>query len=428
MSYLLYNAALGLAAPAAAWWLRHSPKYHPLLQRFDPALPQLSTRPLCVQACSVGEVLTSRHLLTALEQRATGYPLLLSTSTVSGHDLAVERCPEFSPIWFPFDTRKAVSSFFQRASPKALILIETEIWPNVLREARQEGIPVIIVNGRLSDKHFARYWRVRPLIAPMFHSITAVGAQSAPYAERFIALGVDPDAVKVTGSIKFDTVQTEFSASDRARLRRESGLPEGAPVLLFGSTRPGDEALASACWATLRDEIPELRLVIAPRHGDRIHEIMHVFGEPIQRRSEILGGSPPAGARVLLLDTLGELASYYALATVAVIGGSFYPGVEGHNPLESAALGTPTVFGPYMNNFREAASQLKAVKGAVQVSCPEDLYAALSSILADPGEQRRLGTRGRKAVLDGQGATARSIDLIQSVLDQHDSRKDMTVP
>ncbi|HEX72239.1 MAG TPA: 3-deoxy-D-manno-octulosonic acid transferase, partial [Candidatus Hydrogenedentes bacterium] len=416
MMYRLYNSVVPFIALAGRVWLRVHPDHRQLLQRFRPDMPPCGAPPLWVHACSVGEVNTARPIIHALQERFPDTPVLLSVSTASGHALAQKDPAGALLTWFPFDVKETVRHFVRAANPRALILIETEIWPNVLRETRRFGAPVIVVNGRLSDKHIARYRRWRRFFAPIFMQLTAVGAQNDDYARRFIEIGADPAAVKVTGNTKFDGVITSVDPRMRIRSKAENGFPPDHPILLFGSTRPGDEALAAQCWRALREEFPSLRLVVAPRHRDRLEEAMAPFDDPILRRSEVQQGRMPAGERVFFLDTVGELVQFYAIASVAVVGGSFYPGVNGHNPLEPAALGAPTVFGPYMSNFTDPARALTDAHGAIQLRGPESLCETLRALLRDPARQRQLGTRGRKAVLDNRGAVQRNVDLIADVL------------
>jgi 3-deoxy-D-manno-octulosonic-acid transferase len=340
----------------------------------------------------------------------------LTASTATGQELARKIVKDAAVAWFPFDTLTAVRGFLERVAPRALVLIETELWPNVLRETRRTGAPVIVVNGRLSDRRLPRYTRFRPFIKPIFQQITHAGVQTPLYAERFAWMGVDPARIRVTGNTKFDAVATEMDAKLRGRLRLENFFPANAPILLFGSTRPGDEALAAACWKTLRDAFPALRLVVAPRHLARLADAIAPFDEPVFRRTEVKAGRAYGGERIFFLDTVGELSQFYALASVAVIGGSFYPGVNGHNPLEPAALGVATVFGPFMSNFQEPARALIAQRGAVQVAQPGALSGALAALIADSAERRHLGTLGRKVVLENRGAIARNVDLIAEAL------------
>lgn len=418
MRYLFYDVATSLVAPVAGAWLALRATSRPMLARFAPKAPPLAGRPFWVHACSVGEVGVARPLLDALRQRHPRLPLVLTVSTLKGLHLAQKSCPETPLTWFPFDHRYCVRRFLKRLDPICLVLIETEIWPNVIRLARRFGIPVVLVNGRLSDKHFSRYRRFAWWFRPVFQQISAGGMQNEAYAQRIRFLGTPASVVRVTGNTKFDGVPTALSGEARARLRIENGFPEELPLVVFGSTRPGDESLAARCWQALRDEFPMLRLVIAPRHLERIEEALKPFQEPILKRSEVRGGRRPAGERVFVVDTLGELVQFYALATVAVIGGSFFPGVNGHNPLESAALGVATVFGPYMGNFMDPARVLLEADGAQQVHEPDALLPALRRLLSDRELRERLAARGRQAVLANQGAIGRTLDLLDPFVAQ----------
>jgi len=413
MQYRLYNTVLSCAAPLARTWLAFSRRHAVLRERFAPAVPGGTLGAVWVHACSVGEVNTVRALIPALRLRFPGVPVLLTTSTVAGRELALNTVRDTQVTWLPFDARKAVRRFVHRVQPRVLVLVETEVWPNLVRETRAFGAPVVVVNARLSPKQFPRYQRFRWLLRPAFVLLSSVGAQNETYAARYAALGARPDVLRVTGNVKFDAVATEVDARTRLELRISCGYGAETPVLVFGSTRPGDEALAARCWAVLRDQFPELRLVVAPRHNQRIDEAMEPFrGESVLRRSEAKEGSGPRDARVLFVDTMGELAAFYSLASVAVIGGSFFPGVDGHNPLEPAALGVATVYGPHMGNFPEASEALLARGGAVQVPTAEALCGTLERLLSDPQACRALGTLGRKAVLENRGATDRNADLV----------------
>lgn len=414
--YLAYSIVTSIAAPIGALWLAANAKYRPLLRRFCPDVPDLGeARPFWVHACSVGEVNTARPIVKALQSRHPDRPVVLTTSTISGHDLAVKGEPEVAAAWLPFDHPLSVSHFVQRLRPRALLLLETELWPALLHETRRAGVPVVVVNGRLSDKHYAKYLRYKALIRPVLRQVSLAAMQNEEYVQRLVALGADPERVRAAGCTKFDGVTLEADPERVSALREECGLAD-APVLTFGSTRPGDEALAASCWRTLRDKYPDLRLVIAVRHANRLGEAVAPFDEPFLLRSELLKGRRPAGERVLFVDTVGELISFYALSTLAVIGGSFYPGVNGHNPLESAALAIPTVFGSYMRNFIDPARELVEHDGAIQVPSPERLLPVLCELIEGPGRRARIAANGRNAVLANQGAIVRTLDLLDSVL------------
>jgi 3-deoxy-D-manno-octulosonic-acid transferase len=404
------------AAPVGAAYLALSPRHRALLARFAPPVPVLPAPPLWLHACSVGEVGVAKPLVGALRAAFPNLPLLLTCSTATGHALALDSLPDVPRTWFPFDQRAAVARFFEKARPRLLTLIETEVWPNVMREAARRAAPVALVNARISAKHFERYRRHAWLLRPAFERLTAVGAQNDEYAARFATLGVDPARIRITGNTKFDGLTTVVDAAVLARLRRECGIAEGLPVLVFGSTRPGDESLAATCWKTLREQFPDLKLVVAPRHVQRLGEAVAAFDEPLLLRSESRAGRVPKGERVVIVDTLGELVSLYALATVAVIGGSFYAGVNGHNPLESVALGVLTIFGPYMSNFPDPAHVLVRSEGAVRVPAPDSLLEVLRGLLADPGRRAAIGRRGRKAILANQGALQRTVALLTELI------------
>ncbi|MCC6699371.1 MAG: 3-deoxy-D-manno-octulosonic acid transferase [Candidatus Hydrogenedentes bacterium] len=407
-----YDIATTAVTPLAAGYMLLRGKHRPLLGRFRPQLPQPAGQPLWLQACSVGETAVAALLLRGLRARWTDLPLFLTVSTVAGRSRAEELASGTPISWFPVDQRVIVRDFLVRLNPRILVLVETEIWPNTIRIAHEQGIPVVLVNARISDKHYPRYLRWRSLFQPAFSRIAAAGAQSDTHAERLISLGVPAGAVTVTGNTKFDGVTTHVDPALQDALKRETGLLRRSPIVVFGSTRPGDEQLAATVWESLKRAWPDAGLVVAPRHIQRTPEIVRHFSEPVQLRSRCKDAPPSTDARVLVLDTLGELVPFYSLADVAVVGGSFYPGVNGHNPLEPAALGVATVFGPYMSNFADPARVLTGCGGATQVSGPDALERALLDLLADAGRRTRLARSAGEAITLNHGATDRTLDLI----------------
>lgn len=371
-----------------------------------------------MHACSVGEVNAAHPLLDAFSKHLRGHDLFLSTSTRSGFAHAQGTLPGFSTAWCPFDHPATVSRFFDAVQPRALVLIETELWPNLTRQAAQRGIPVMLANGRLSEKHISRYRRISSLVTPMVQRLHCAAMQSEMDAQRIQSLGMARDRIAVTGSVKFDGAVFEIDPARIAAIRRVIQPDLSRPVVVFGSTRPGDEARAEATRARLRDQHPGLQWILALRHPERIAEAERAFsgGGPVYRRSACTATLPWKGDGVLLIDTIGELAAIYALATVVVIGGSFDPRVQGHNPIEPAALGKPVVFGPHMRNFAEAASVLCTARGAVQVSHEEGLSESLSNLLMNPAECKAMGERSRAVIREHQGAALRTAALLASML------------
>lgn len=416
MIHAIYNLLWTLATPPGRLYLRASSKNHELLQRLEPP-PALTPGVVWIHACSVGEVGVARSLAQALAQLPASPRLLFTTSTRTGMAQAQRQLAPLGQVaWCPFDSPHAVRRFLRAARPALLLLTETEIWPNLLREARQAEVPVMLYNGRLSARHLGQYQRYRRLFSPAFSSLTVAAMQDETYAARITTLGTPSDHVCVTGNLKFDAVTTNVEASTRSRLRAQHGIPGDSPVIVAGSTRPGDEIMLAASWADLRDAFPAAHLIVAPRHLERADQAAAAFSEPVLRRSSLSKGALPQGERVHLIDTHGELTQFYSLGTAAVIGGSFCSEVQGHNPLEPAALGVPVIHGPHMANFAEAAEVLREARGAITVTGAGDMTQALRRLLSDPAECRHMGTRARKAVLERQGATQRTIRIIQELL------------
>jgi 3-deoxy-D-manno-octulosonic-acid transferase len=271
-----------------------------------------------------------------------------------------------------------------------------------------------MVNGRISTRHYARYRRIAPLLRGPLDAVVAAGMQNAAYAGRLASLGVPGDRITVTGVAKFDAAPDPPPAARLDGLRAECGLEADAPVVVVGSTRPGDEARAEHLRQALLERWPRLQLVVAPRHLTRLEEARAAFPpEAVRLRSQAgEGAGRTAAGQVLIVDTMGELAAFYALATVAVIGGSFDPAINGHNPLEPAALGVATVFGPHMGNFPDAAAALVEGGAARQVPDADGLADAVARLLDAPEDRRAMAERGREVVEANRGATERNAGLI----------------
>lgn len=378
-------------------------------------------RPVWVHAVSVGETMAALPLVSALHEARPDLPLLLSTVTPTGQATARERAREAAAVcYFPFDLTGPVRRALDSIRPRLVLLMETEIWPVFLLEAARRGLPVGIANGRLSDRSFRRYRRVRPLLARCLRPLAFVGAQSQADAERFLALGAPPERTVVTGNLKVDQAAAppRPGAATPASLEAALALPPG-PRLVAGSTHRGEEGAVLDAYARLRRSVPDLRLVLAPRHPERLAEVGRLLDERglgWQRRSERPGPPGAPAPDVVLVDTVGELAALYGLADVAFVGGSLVP-TGGHNLLEPAAHARAPLHGPHMHNFREITRALADAGGAVPVADAASLADAAAALLADPARRRDLGARAQGVVEAGRGATARTLALVERGLE-----------
>lgn len=375
---------------------------------------------------SVGEVRLSRPLVEAIAARHPELDVAVSATTTAGLALARRLHPGRLVFQFPLDARFAVERVFARIRPDALLLIELELWPNVLAAARRRGIPVAVVNARVSERSFPRY-RLLERLLPQFAQVDRFCAQNEEIAARLRALGVEDARVAVTGNLKHDSLATTCDPQRLARLRAECGLAEDARVVVGGSTHrgaagaPSEEETLVSLLPRLEAAAPGVRLLLAPRHVERAAEVASMVegrGRRAARLTELRrsGAPPPAGA-VVVVDTVGELETVYALAELVFVGGSLVPR-GGQNMLEPAALGRPTLFGPGTENFRGEVSRLRAARAAVEVADPEELGRELVRLLSDRAAARELGERGRAAAAGLKGATERTLAEVNPLLDR----------
>ena len=376
--------------------------------------------PIWIHACSVGEVQTVQPLIENINKHYPKTRLLLTVSTQTGMELATAQlCDKAQISWFPFDHPHSVQEFIRAITPKALLLVETELWPNVLLQCHRGNIPVAIVNGRLSEKHFSRYEKIAGWLSAYLEPMNIAAVQSEDDSLRFESLGIKAERITVTGNIKFDGAPTLPKSSVLDDMRKRLGIAPDSMVVVYGSTRPGDEALAYECWKTLRNDFATLRFIIVPRHLNRLNEAILPFKDTAVDHYSTLKSANSTGSEaavVVLIDELGILRTVYALADIAVVGGSWYPGVEGHNPIEPAALGIPTIFGPYMKNFKGVAEKLILNEGALQLALPEDLPGTLRKLLNAPDLRSTVGAKGRSVIESNQGATEKTLDLIRTLV------------
>jgi 3-deoxy-D-manno-octulosonic-acid transferase len=386
---------------------------------------RIGDRP-CVwfHAVSVGEVLLLKPVLQELSRRRPGWEAVISTTTRTGLAMARRSYPDlvtfYAPLDFSWSARRAVS----RVRPTVLALVELELWPNLVQATKESGARVAIVNGRLSQRSHQGYRKLRGPLGPTLRRLDAVAAQNSEYADRFVDLGVPRSRVRVTGSVKFDGLESDRSNPKTVAVRKALGLAPAELVFVAGSTMEGEEEAALVAYRAARASYPQLRLVLVPRHPERFEQVASWLagqGERVVRRSE--GEVSPIAwpsrqaPPVILVDSLGELASVWGLADVAFVGGSLKPGRGGQNMMEPAAFGAAVLFGAYTSNFREVVEQLLSRGGARQVANASELAEALLADLDDPESAAARGAAAREYVLAQDGASGRTFVELDRLVD-----------
>jgi 3-deoxy-D-manno-octulosonic-acid transferase len=388
--------------------------------KYDANLKQAITNryTLWMHAVSVGEVNACTHLIRALEQRLPNLKVVVSTTTTTGMGELRRKLPtHISKIYYPLDRRHYVIRALSTIRPEAIVLVEAEIWPNFLWRARDQGIPVFLVNARLSDRSYRGYKRFGLLFKPLFRSLTGVGAQNEADAAKLRTLGCRPEAIRVVGSLKYDAAKLdERRLLDVPALLRQVGVKPGAQLLLGGSTHAGEEAILAEQFRRLRSRFPDLFLVLVPRHFERSREVgseLEARGLRYAYRSEIMAQTQfePGKIECLIVNTTGELKYFYEHATIIFVGKSL-AAQGGQNPIEPGALGKAMVFGPHMQNFAEVAREFVEQKGAVQVRDAAELERVLAELLADESRREQLGRNALKVVHENLGAIDRTVDMI----------------
>jgi 3-deoxy-D-manno-octulosonic-acid transferase len=378
--------------------------------------PVPGSRPLWIQAASMGEVVLAGRLLRELESRIPGLPVALSCTTRTGRALAEEKALASLRFYFPLDSPSILARALDRLSPRLFVSIETELWPHLIRELGRRRVPAAVISGRLSPRSYGRYRKVRRAVAPMLSSLSVVGAGSEEEADRFRELGAPAERVVVTGNLKYDLEGEPLGEEERRRAVEELGLEPGHPLLVAGSTGEGEEALVLSAFERVAGRPEHPVLLLAPRHPERFEKVAALLEAgrlPWARRS--VGRAGP-GARILLVDTLGELAGLYGLALGAFVGGTLVP-VGGHNLLEPAVRAVPLCFGPHLDNVTEMAEALLGASAARRVADAAALGETFAGWLESPGDAREEGARGRRFVESHRGATARSVELIRALLE-----------
>ncbi len=377
-----------------------------------------TTRPLIwIHAVSVGEVIAAQPLLQVIRKEMPQARLMMTCITDTGFETAQAHVGKSIDVvtQLSIDLLPCVALAMSRVKPDALVCMETEIWPNLIACARRRGIPVMIANGRISDKSYPKYMKARLLIADTLRRVSCICTQSSGDAERFKAIGAVADRVVVTGNTKFDGA-AGIPDVDRVQYRNQLGLPDTGAVLVIGSTRAAEEELIVAdAYAQLLIQHPDLCLVWAPRHLERKADVVTALtdkGCTPWLRSD---GTPSQPAQQIVLDTFGELAKVYALGEVAVIGGSFVP-LGGQNLLQALAYGLPVVHGPYMQNFRDISAICMERGLSFVVKDAHELADTLHNILSGGALRERVRVTAQKVIAENSGASQRMYDALHAMM------------
>jgi 3-deoxy-D-manno-octulosonic-acid transferase len=444
-SWLLNCAYLALILIALPWILwsafRHGKYREGFSEKLLGLAPQRQSDKPCIwlHAVSVGEVNLLATTIAELASRLPTHEIVISTTTKTGYELARRKYAAHVVFYCPLDFSWAVKSAVRRINPAMLVLAELELWPNLVAAAKRHGAKVAIINGRLGDKSFRGYRRLRPLVAYVLRQLDLIAAQNDETAARFRQLGARPKTVVATGSLKFDGAQTNRHNLRTTELKSLAGVNDSDIIFLAGSTQDPEERYALDIYKCLAGVYPHLRLIVVPRHKERFDEVAALLAKsnlPWQRRTKLQpralpGDSPtnsdanthrqakpesPAPWRVLLIDAIGELNAWWGAAHVGFVGGSF-GSRGGQNMLEPAAYGVATCFGPNTWNFRDIVSRLLAAGGAEIVHDQSQLEAFVRRMLERPEEATALGAQAQQLVLSQQGATRLTVNLLCELLD-----------
>ena len=378
-----------------------------------------------IHAVSVGEVLTARALLPQLRERYPKLRLFLSTTTMTGQQIARNNLQYVDEVfYFPFDLGFVVNRTLTLVRPRLFIMMETEIWPNQLRACARAGVRTMLVNGRISSRSYPRYRLARPFFRRVLRDVDRFCMQSDESARRVVDIGADRDRVMVTGSLKFDSLEIFGAATaDRGsnRVLRYFRISPDRPVVIAASTLKGEEEAVLEAFQRIRATMTGALLIIAPRKPQRFDDVERLArraGWNVARRSELRVDAEPRHD-VVVLDTIGELAQLYQVATAVFVGGSLVD-AGGHNILEPAVFGKPIIFGPYMHNFAEIAQAFLENGAAIQVRTARELEPALLELLGDPVRRARLGAAARALVEANRGARTRTLAAIAQLLPPDD--------
>jgi 3-deoxy-D-manno-octulosonic-acid transferase len=430
MVYLLYNllllfSALFLVPYYLLRGLRYGKSRRGIRERLGCYSPEQlnlfqGKRTIWIHAVSVGETRAAMPLIRKIRQEYPDFLIIVSNVTETGHVIALENKEVDLCLFFPFDFSWAVRRALSTVDPELIIIVETEIWPNFTRQAHQLDIPLILVNGRISDRSFPRYRFMRFLLRPILEYFSAFCMQSQVDAERIIVLGAQSERVENTGNLKFDHDLREVTTEEIQRKKNQYRFPEQVAILVAGSTHEGEEKQLLEAYRQIAEQIDrKLILVLIPRHPERKREVQSLLKESgfkYRLRSSLQEGDKLfSPGDVLLVDTLGEVLDFYSVADLVFVGGSLVP-VGGHNLLEAALLRKPVLFGPYVHNFKEISAKLIRAGAGVKVVNQQELARQSIIMLNDPVRCRAMGQAGSSLIAENAGTTERTMRHVSKAL------------
>ncbi|MBN1457643.1 MAG: 3-deoxy-D-manno-octulosonic acid transferase [Sedimentisphaerales bacterium] len=421
---LFYLLAIILISPKVIYRMIFHERYRGGFRDRFGCIKRLSPdkKSIWIHAVSVGEVNATRTIVARLKQVLPDHEIVISSTTDTGYARAKALYNnELKVFYFPFDLYLVMSKAFKNIKPDICLLMELEVWPNFTHIANKLSVPVVVVNGRLSDKSFPRYKLIKSLTKHMFKKVDLFLAQTSEYANRFIELGACPEKVIVTNSLKYDTAQITDKIEGADELTQQLNLgPE--PFWVAGGTGPSEEGFVLDIFTNLKKEFNDLRMAIVPRKPERFNETANLIEQSkftFARLSKVKSQkfSSTEKADIILGDTMGDLKKFYSLADIVFVGRSLTP-MGGSDMMEPTALGKCTIFGPYTFNFKQTVEALLAGKGAIEVKNPAQLLDAVKKCLLDKNFRQNIANNGKDVIRQNQGATKKSVDEIMKLLNR----------
>jgi len=421
----IYLIAAGLYSPVAIYRRVRHDRYNKGWDNRFGNVPETPAGKKCIwiHAVSVGEVNATRTIIAELKSKFSDIEILITTTTDTGFARATKLYGQDNKVcYFPFDFSFVMKKAFARIKPCMCILMELEVWPNFATFASQLNVPIIVANGRISDRSFDRYKLIKPVIKKMFGNVTLALAQTKQYADRFVALGCTQEKVKVVGSLKYDTAEITDNVAGSDKLANELNIT-GEKIWVAGGTGNNEEKIIVDTFKQIHNDYPDLRLVIVPRKPERFNEVAELIkseGFDLVQFSEIKGKSQAAKTdsnTIILGDTMGDLRKFYSLASIIFVGRTLVP-MGGSDMAEAAALGKCTIFGPYTFNFRHTVEVLLEGNGAILANDGYELTKIIQKCLSEPDYAKKIALNGQNIIRDNQGATAKTLGAVTELLTQ----------